>query len=346
MSRPAQPFRASPCASPGGFARLLFLASFLAVGVTFCWGQDEVQITPRLTQSIASGVSESKENHPRDKETQSLKANVDLVLVPVIVTDQNDRPVMGLSKNNFSVYDGHDREAISHVSTEDGPISLGILFDVSDSMYGKIESAREAVLQLLRSAGSEDEFFLVLFNTRPEIAADFTRSVDDIEKVISTAKTEGTTALLDAVYLGLSRMKHVQNQRKVLLIVSDGGDNHSRYAARQVLSLLAESNVQAYALGIFDDVPRTSAERAGPDLLATMTNITGGRTLAIRNQKRIGQAVSALSAELHSQYLIAYRPTNLAHDGKWHKIRIQVTPLQNGGRLRVYSKDRYYVPGE
>ena len=287
MNSPAQSFRAGPCAAPAGFARILFLASLLAVGVTCCSGQGEVHITPHVIQSTASGAGQSKGNYSRNKERQSPRADVDLVLVPVIVTDQNDRPVLGLETNNFSLYDGHDQEAISHVSTEDGPISVGILFDISDSMYGKIEWAREAVLQFLRSASSEDEFFLVLFNTRPEIATDFTRSVDDIENVISTARPEGTTALLDAVYLGLSTMKYAQNQRKVLLIVSDGGDNHSRYTSRHVSSLLAESNVQTYALGIFTDVPRTPVERVGPDLLAAMTHITGGRTLAIRNRKRM-----------------------------------------------------------
>lgn len=346
MNRPAQSFRASPWAAPGGFARILFLAPLLAIGLTVCSGQDEVHITPRLTQSSASGGGQSKENHSSDKQTQSLKANVDLVLVSVIVTDQYDRPVLGLDKNNFGVYEGHDRETITNLSTEDGPISVGILFDISDSMYGKIESAKEAVMQFLRSASIEDEFFLVLFNTRPVIATDFTRSVDDIEKVISTVKPEGTTALLDAVYLGLSTMKYAQNRRKVLLIISDGGDNHSRYTSRRVSSLLAESNVQTYVLGIFDDVPRTTAERVGPDLLAAMTNITGGRTLPVRNLNRIGQAVRALSVELHNQYLIAYRPTNLAHDGKWHKIRVKVISPKNGCRPHVYAKEGYYAPGE
>lgn len=324
---------------------MLFVALLLALGMRLCSAQDEVQTTPRLTQSTGLGAGQSKESDSSNK-TESLKANVDMVLVPVIVTDQYDRPVVGLGRNNFSVYDGRDREPISHLSTEDGPVSLGILFDVSDSMYGKIECAREAVLEFLHSAGSEDEFFLVLFSTRPEMATEFTRSVDDIENAISTVKPEGTTALLDAVYLGLNTMKHAQNQRRVLLIVSDGGDNHSRYTSRHVLSLLAESNVQTYAIGIFDDVPRTSAERAGPDILAAVTRITGGRTLPVRNLKRIRQTVTELSVDLHNQYLIAYRPTDLAHDGRWHKIRVRVILPQNGHRLRIYAKDGYYAPGE
>lgn len=344
MNRPAQFFRAGPWGVPSGLAIILLLVSLLTVGR--CSAQDEVHITPRLTHSSELRASLSKEVHYSNNKTESLKANVDMVLVPVIVTDQQDRPIIGLGRENFTIYDGRNQEAIDHLSTEDGPISLGILFDVSDSMYGKIEWAREGVLEFLRSASSEDEFFLILFNSRPEIATDFTRSVDDIENFVSTVKPEGTTALLDAVYLGLNAMKHAQNQRRVLLIVSDGGDNHSRYTERQVLSLLAESNVQTYAFGIFDDISRTKEERAGPDLLAAMTNAAGGRTLAIRSLKKIGQAASELSVELHSQYLIAYRPTNLAHNGKWHRIRVKVTPPQNGRRLHIYAKEGYYAPGE
>lgn len=202
------------------------------------------------------------------------------------------------------------------------------------------------MIQLLRNGNPEDEFFLILFNNRPAIVTDFTRSVDDIENDISRARPEGLTSLLDAVYRGLSEMRFARNERKILVIVSDGGDNHSRFTAREVLSSLAESNVQAYALGIFDDAPRTSAERGGPDLLAAMTNIGGGRTLKIRNLKNIGEAVSELSVELHNQYLIAYRPTSLTHDGRWHRIRVQVAPPPKSPRLRVHAKTGYYAPGE
>jgi Ca-activated chloride channel family protein len=213
-------------------------------------------------------------------------------------------------------------------------------------MYGKIERSREAVFQFLRSANPDDEFFLIGFADRPELLVDFTKSVDDIQNQISKATPDGATALLDAVYLGLSRMKDARNERKVLLIVSDGGDTHSRYTAREVLSAVAESNVQIYAMGIFDEAPRTKADRMGPDLLAALTNIAGGRTLPIRNLKKIRDAIGELSIELRNQYLIAYRPSNLTHDGKWHKISVKVTPPQNISRLRVYAKGGYYAPAE
>ena len=312
--------------------------------VPFCFGQADqagVHVTSRVVGGPALG-----EVHSHSEEAEPLKANVDLVLVPVTVTDQKDRLVIGLEKDSFSVYDGHERQVIRHVSTEDAPISLGIIFDTSSSMHGKIDRSCEAVVQLLRTANPEDEFFLIGFDDRPDLLVDFTNSVDDIQTEISKATPDGGTALLDAAYLGLSKMKDAHNERKVLLIVSDGGDNHSRYTTRDVLSAVEESNVQIYAMGVFDEAPKTRAERMGPDLLAALTNIAGGRTFPVRSLRKIGDAVAELSIELRNQYLIAYRPSNLAHDGRWQRISVRVTPPQNGSRLRVYAKGGYYAPAE
>ena len=192
--------------------------------------------------------------------------------------------------------------------------------------------------------GGQDEFFLVGFNDRPDLLVDSTSSVEEIQGEIAKVKPDGTTALLDALYLALDRMKKARNERKVLLVVSDGGDNHSRYTLKEVWSVVREAGVQIYAMGIFDHSPRTKAERKGPDLLTDTTGITGGKTFPIHNLRRIGDAAAELAIELRNQYLIAYRPSNLAHDGKWHKITVRVTPPQNSSRLRVYAKAGYYAP--
>ncbi len=265
------------------------------------------------------------------------------MLVPVTVTDQKDHCVIGLQRDNFNVFDQGKQEVIRHLSSEDAPISVGIIFDTSDSMWGKIERSRDAVLQFLRASNPEDEFFLVGFNDRPERLVDFTTSVDEIQGALLKTKPDGTTALFDAIYLGLDQMKKARNKRKALLIVSDGGDNHSRYTIKEVSPVVREADVQIYALGIFDDAPRTSAERAGPDILRAITGVTGGKTIPIHNLKKIGDAITELSTELRNQYLIAYRPTLLAHDGKWHKITVRVTAPQPSLRLRAYTRAGYYA---
>jgi len=327
-------------ATPLNIARALCFVG----AVWICFGhntQTIVQGAPRVVERFSSN-----EVAPSDGDGGSVKVGVDLVLVPVTVTDQSGRLVLGLEKDSFNVFDQGKQEVIRHLSSEDAPVSVGILFDASGSMYGKMDRSREAVLQFLRSSNPEDEFFLVAFNDRPQLLVDFTTSADEIQAEIAKAKPDGGTALLDALYLGLDRMKKAHNERKILLVISDGGDNHSRYTAKEVWPVLREADVQIYAMGIFDEAPRTQAERVGPDLLAFATGITGGRTIPIRNLKRVGDAAAELSIELRNQYLLAYRPNNLAHDGMWHKLTVRVTPPQNLPRLRVYAKAGYYAPAQ
>jgi Ca-activated chloride channel homolog len=212
-----------------------------------------------------------------------------------------------------------------------------MIFDVSSSMWGKIERSRDAVVQFLRSANPEDEFFVVSFNDRPELLVDFTSPVEEIQGEIARVKPNGQTALLDALYLGLDRMKNARNERKVLLVVSDGGDNHSRYTLKELWSVVREAGVQIYAMGIFDSAPKTKAERMGPDLLADTTGITGGKTFPIHNLGRIGDAAAELAIELRNQYLIAYRPKQ--PDSRWqvaqdHSASDRATELVSASSLR------------
>jgi Ca-activated chloride channel family protein len=254
------------------------------------------------------------------------------------------RVVIGLQKGNFNIYDQGNPEVIRNFSTEDTPISLGIIFDASSSMHEKIDRSREAVIQLLRRSNPQDEFFLIGFNDSPRLLVDFTNSIEEVQEAIAKTHADGRTALLDALYLGLEQLKKARYERKALMIVSDGGDNHSRYTTREVWSVLTEADVQVYAMGLFDEAPRTKAERRGPDLLASTTSVTGGETIPIRNLKKIGDAVEKLSTEMRNQYLIAYHPDNLVHDGKWHKIAVRVIPPQNSPPQRVFAKAGYYAP--
>jgi Ca-activated chloride channel family protein len=310
----------------------------------FCFGQghlNDLHVTPRVVRDSAPS-----DVRPRYAEAPPFRASADLVLVPVTVTDQRERLVVGLERDNFSVYDESAQQVIRHISAEDAPLSLGIIFDTSSSMYGKMERSRDAVVQFLRSANPDDEFFLIGVADRPELLVDSTSSVEDIQDAISRATPEGATALLDAVYLGLETMRRARNERKVLLIISDGGENHSRYNIREVCSVVREAGVQIYAMGIFDDAPKTNAERSGPVVLTAISSLTGGRVFPIHSLKKIVDAANELAIQLRNQYLIAYHPSALAHDGKWHRISVRINPPQNSPRLRVYAKGGYYAPAE
>lgn len=319
-------------------------ALFLTLASLVCVPQDNPQnayVAPGAARpSTDAGLG------PRNGGNRPLKVEVNLVLVPVTVTDEEERLVLGLGKESFGVYEGRNQQVISHFSTQDAPISLGVIFDTSSSMTQEFELTREAIGRFLRSSSPQDEFFLLAANKRPGLLVDFTSSVEEVQSEVAKAKPSGTTALLDAVYMSLNQMKKAKYERKVLLIVSDGKDNHSRFTTREVLSLVKEAGVQIYAIGILDGIPKSKANRMGLQLLATITDVTGGRTFPIRNPKGIQVAAVKLATELRNQYLIAYRPSDLVHDGRWRKISVRVAPPKNSRRLRVYAKTGYYAPAQ
>jgi Ca-activated chloride channel family protein len=343
------PFPASyTSAGPARLAAVL-LATVLAVLVGVCGahaqaGGNDVHIVPH-------GKPEAPKKREMvdpslDTHTRPLRSNVDLVLVPVTITDPMNRLVTGLEKDNFQVYEKGEQQAIRHFSSEDAPISLGVIFDISGSMSNKIDRSKEAVVEFFKTANPEDEFFIVTFSDQPEILSDFTNSVEDIQSKLVTAAPKGRTALLDAIYMAVAKMRNARYDRKALLIISDGGDNHSRYTENEIKSLIKEADVQIYAIGLFDEIPRTEEERTGPALLAEVTDVTGGRTFTINNPNELPDVATKIGVELRNQYVIGYRPKKPVHDGKWHKIKVKLVPPKGLPPLRVYAKTGYYAPSE
>src|ERR1700686_2863411 len=170
--------------------------------------------------------------------TKPFKVSVDMVLVPVTITDPLNRLVTGLDRENFHLFEGKDQQEIKTFSSEDAPVSIGVIFDMSGSMSSKVERAREAVIEFFKTANPQDEFFMITFADKPEEIADFTSSVDDIQGRLIYTVPKGRTALLDAIYLGVSKMRQAKYPKKALLIISDGGDNHSRYTEGEIRSMV------------------------------------------------------------------------------------------------------------
>jgi Ca-activated chloride channel homolog len=306
-------------------------------------GADEVHIVPRVKVETMKG---SALDPALDTHTRPFRARVDLVLVPVTITDPMNRLVTGLEKDNFQVFENKERQLIRHFSSEDAPISLGVIFDVSGSMSNKIDRSKEAVVEFFKTANPQDEFFVVSFSDEPELLSDFTSSVEDIQSRLVTASPKGRTALLDAIYLAVAKLRNARYDRKALLIISDGGDNHSRYTEGEINSLVKEADVQIYAIGLFDQTPRTQEERLGPALLAEVTDVTGGRTFTIDNPNELPDIATKIGIELRNQYVLGYRPTKPVHDGKWHKIKVKLNPPKGLPPLHVYAKTGYYAPSE
>jgi Ca-activated chloride channel family protein len=270
--------------------------------------------------------------------------NVDMVLVPVTVTDPLNRLVTGLEKEDFQVYENNGEERIASFASEDAPVSIGIIFDLSGSMSSKLVRAREAILQFIKTANPQDEFFVIGFNDRPELIEDFTSSVEDIQGRLATVHADHRTALLDAIYYGIAKMKDAHHERKALLVVSDGGDNRSRYTEGEVRAQVRESDVEMYSIGIFDPYAPTPEERTGPQLLDDLSNETGGRLFRVDDIAEMGDIAEKISTELRNQYVIGYRPKDLTRDGKWRKVKVKVSPPAGLPPLTVHARTGYYAP--
>ena len=275
-----------------------------------------------------------------------LKVDVDLVLVPVTITDPLNRLVTGLEKENFQLFEGSSAQEIRSFSSEDAPVSLGVIFDSSGSMSSKMDRAKEAVVEFFKTANPQDEFFMITFSDEPETVSDFTSSVDEIQNRLVFAVPRHRTALLDAIYMGISKMRQAKYAKKALLIISDGGDNHSRYTENEIKSLVKEADVMIYAIGIYDRYASAVEERLGPQLLSDITELTGGRAFTIDNPNDLADVATKIGVELRNQYVLGYRPTKVVRDGKWRKIKVKLLPPKGLPPLRVYARTGYYAPAE
>jgi Ca-activated chloride channel homolog len=306
---------------------------------------------PTTTTTPTTGAPAGAEAAPLEgdaalkaKPGSRIRVDVDLVLVPVTITDPMNRLVTGLEQNDFFVYENNSLQQLRTFATEDAPVSIGIIFDLSGSMTSKLIRARDSILQFMKTANPQDEFFVIGFNDRPELIEDFTSSIEDIEARLQTVRSGHRTALLDAIYFGMDKMKTAKQQRKALLVVSDGGDNRSRYTEGEVKAQVRESDVQIYSIGIFDPYAPTTEERMGPVLLNDLSEETGGRMFRVDDLAEMGDIAVKISTELRNQYVLGYHPKSIQRDGKWRKVKVKLNPPSGLPPLTVHARTGYYAP--
>jgi len=303
---------------------------------------DQVHVLPHPGTNLSTPAIEIMDF----AASKPIKVNVSLVLVPVTVTDPMDRIVTNLDREDFEIIDGKASQEIKHFSKQDAPISVGIVLDCSGSMKTKMDRAREAVAAFLKTGNPADEFFLVTFSDRPQEVASFGDTIEDVQSRLVTAVPKGRTSLLDAVYLGFNKMRQAKYQKKALLVISDGGDNHSRYTEGEIKSVAREADVIIYAVGIYDHSFSTLEEALGPSLLTSLTTLTGGRAYSVDNPNDLPAIAHRIGVELRDQYVLGYHPTQAHRDGRFHKIKVRMRLAKNAPRLRVYAKSGYYAPSE
>lgn len=321
-----------------GFLTTSFCAAFFCAAIAaHSQTTDEVHVTPRdLPQiSMASPV--------KGLHLKPLRVDVDLVLVPVSVSDSMNRPVSTLKQEDFALYEENQPQQIRYFSSEDAPVSVAILLDVSKSMSDKIDTERFAIREFFQNAHPQDEYFAITFSDRPRLLGHSTGSVDELEDKLIAVEPGGPTALLDAVYLAASKLRSARYQRKAIVIFSDGGDNASRYTMHEIKSLVQESDLQIYAVGLFDTFFFNSfEEKMGKAWLGEITDVTGGRTITVDNREKVPAAAATISRELRNQYVIGYRPQKTTAHG-WRKIKIQLGRSALDRRLRAYYRRGYFA---
>lgn len=300
--------------------------------------------SPKDERPAAAGKDAA--GKPTESHGKAIQVNADLVLVPLTVTDPQNRLVTGLERSNFQLYDNNTSQIIKSFATEDAPLSIGIVFDLSGSMQSKFVRARRALSEFLHTCNPQDEFFVIGFNDRPAVLVDYTSDVEDVEARMVMLRPENRTALIDALYLGVNKLRDAKYQRKALLVVSDGGDNRSRYTQGELMRTVRESEVQIYSVGIFDAYAPTLEEQNGPELLHEMSDATGGRLFVVRDIQDLSDIAQRISEELRNEYVLGYTPTDRRRNGAWRKLNVRLLPPPGLPELTVHNREGYYAPSQ
>jgi len=276
---------------------------------------------------------------------RNIKIDSTVVLVSVSVMDARGRFFTGLGRQNFQVFEERAAQTVAYFSVEEAPVSVGLVLDFSSSMAAKFSQLQQAVAEFLKGANPRDEFCLIEFRDRAQLSVGFTDAPEEIQNRVALTRPKGDTALLDAVYLGLLQMKKARNSRKILLIVSDGGDNHSRYRAHEVENLARESDAEIYAIGIGESTVHPAYDQAdGPALLGELAEEAGGRCYQVDHPRDLPAVAEKIGRELRHQYVLGYVPSNRQHDGRYRHIQVKVARAPGQPRLSAYWKHGYYAP--
>jgi VWFA-related protein len=308
------------------------LAGGLMVLAPLLFRGQEVTITPRPKPA-------PKED---GQPPANIRVNSSLVLIPVTVNDPLNRPVSGLEKENFRLYDDKVLQTITTFAMDDEPIAAGLVFDTSGSMGEKLKRSRMAATQFFRISDPDDEFFLVEFDDRPRLVVPLTKDYGTIEQELTFSRSRGSTALLDAIYMAIQEMHKSKKNKRTLLIISDGGDNNSRYTVKEVKDLIQESDVLIYAIGVFGG-GNTAEEAGGPELLSHIAEQTGGR-MFFAEPVDLPDVAKKIGIELRNRYILGFSPENQQHDGKYHHVEVKVVPPRGLPRLQAHWRVGYNAP--
>jgi Ca-activated chloride channel homolog len=298
----------------------------------------QVAVEPRLRHAPTALEAKPKSN---------IRVDSELVLVPVSVCDPMNHPVTGLEKEHFRLFEDRIEQTVTHFAMDDEPVAVGLVFDTSASMGPKLRLSRAAAAQFFETGNPEDEYFLVEFNDHPKLTVGLTRDAQEIQTHLTFSQSKGRTALLDAIMLAMHELKRSTLPRKALLIISDGGDNSSRYSEAEVRRAVRENDVLIYAVGVYEPYGRSRSpeESSGPSLLGELAEQTGGRHYPAEKNE-LPDIAAKIGIEMRNRYVLGYSPAGSLRDGKYHKVEVKLVPPRGLPKLSARWRMGYFAPGQ
>ena len=298
---------------------------------------------------LAQETPQKLEKQDKDKD-YTLSVVVEEVQLPISVLDKDGRPVNGLTKNDFAIFEDNVQQQIQIFKHEDIPLSLGLIIDNSGSMRNKRERVNSAALAFARESNPEDEVFIVNFDDAAYLEQDFTGSIGDLIDALDNIDTRGETALYDAVYLSVDHVKAGKKDKRVLLLISDGEDNVSKYGLNKVVDTLRESKVTLYAIGLLEENDQRGGlfkkppSKKAKEVLQKFAEITGGQAYFPKSLDEVEELVKDIAHEIRNHYTVSYTPSNRKLDGSWREIRVKVNPPKTTTKVTVHTKQGYFAP--
>ena len=298
---------------------------------------------------LAQETPQKLEKQDKDKD-YTLSVVVEEVQLPISVLDKDGRPVNGLTKNDFAIFEDNVQQQIQIFKHEDIPLSLGLIIDNSGSMRNKRERVNSAALTFARESNPEDETFIVNFDDAAYLEQDFTGSIGDLIDALDNIDTRGETALYDAVYLSVDHVKAGKKDKRVLLLISDGEDNVSKYGLNKVIDTLRESKVTLYAIGLLEENDQRGGlfkkppSKKAKEVLQKFAEITGGQAYFPKSLDEVEELVKDIAHEIRNHYTVSYTPSNRKLDGSWREIRVKVNPPKTTPKVTVHTKQGYFAP--
>lgn len=296
-----------------------------------------------IVTSNPARAQESAHSPNRPEDPFTISVHVNMVVLHATVLDRKNLRVSGLGKESFQIFEDGVRQQIKYFSPEDIPVTVGLVIDNSGSMGPKRAAVIAAALAFARSSNPKDQMFVVNFNERVSFALPdnlpFTSDVAQLEVALSRVTATGQTALYDAVDVALGHLSKGARDKKVLIVISDGGDNASKQKLEPVLAMAKRSDAAIYSIGIFDE---QDADQ-NPAVLRRFAEETGGEAFLPESVMDVIPICERIARDIRSQYTLAYLPTNSGRDGVYRAVETRAG-VTGRGRLSVRTRSGYFAP--